>query len=165
MVANRGSAFSCTAMKLCIFYLLNFITNKIRLKICLIYDRINLRNISNRSFTFDKYVFLHLVKMHALFSHTCHVEIYFVSQQIGACVFLRGFRAAHFLFRRVKMGFAENFKSARIKNGLTQKQIAEKLNIDRSSIAHYESGDSVPSTKNIQKICDMLNLSFEELFR
>ncbi|MDY6061593.1 MAG: helix-turn-helix transcriptional regulator [Oscillospiraceae bacterium] len=84
---------------------------------------------------------------------------------MGACVFLRGFRAAHFLFRRVKMGFAENFKSARIKNGLTQKQIAEKLNIDRSSIAHYESGDSVPSTKNIQKICDMLNLSFEELFR
>ena len=63
------------------------------------------------------------------------------------------------------MGFAENFKSARIKNGLTQKQIAEKLNIDRSSIAHYESGDSVPRTKNIQKICDMLNLSFEELFR
>lgn len=63
------------------------------------------------------------------------------------------------------MGFAENFKSARIKNGLTQKQIAEKLNIDRSSIAHYESGDSVPGTKNIQKICDMLNLSFEELFR
>ncbi len=63
------------------------------------------------------------------------------------------------------MGFAENFKSARIKNGLTQKQIAEKLNIDRSSIAHYENGDSVPSTKNIQKICDMLNLSFEELFR
>ena len=63
------------------------------------------------------------------------------------------------------MGFAENFKSARIKNGLTQNQIAEKLNIDRSSIAHYESGDSVPSTKNIQKICDMLNLSFEELFR
>lgn len=63
------------------------------------------------------------------------------------------------------MGFAENFKSARIKNGLTQKQIAEKLNIDRSSIAHYESGDSVPITKNIQKICDMLNLSFEELFR
>lgn len=45
------------------------------------------------------------------------------------------------------MGFAENFKSARIKNGLTQKQIAEELNIDRSSIAHYESGDSVPSTK------------------
>ena len=29
----------------------------------------------------------------------------------------------------------------------------------------YENGDSVPSTKNIQKICDMLNLSFEELFR
>lgn len=63
------------------------------------------------------------------------------------------------------MGFAENFKSARIKNGLTQKQIAENLNIDRSSIAHYESDDSVSSTKNIQKICDMLNLSFEELFR
>lgn len=48
------------------------------------------------------------------------------------------------------MGFAKNFKSARIKNGLTQKQIAEKLNIDRSSIAHYESGDSVPSTKNMR---------------
>ena len=49
------------------------------------------------------------------------------------------------------MGFAENFKSARIKNGLTQKQIAEKLNIDRSSIAHYENGDSVPSTKKYSK--------------
>lgn len=49
------------------------------------------------------------------------------------------------------MGFAENFKSARIKNDLTQKQIAEKLNIDRSSIAHYESGDSVPSTKIFKK--------------
>lgn len=62
------------------------------------------------------------------------------------------------------MSFSENLKSARKSKGLTQQQLAELLNLDRSAIAHYEKGTSMPHARNIQKLCDILELTFDELF-
>ena len=39
------------------------------------------------------------------------------------------------------------------------------LGLDRSAIAHYESGSSFPLMKNIQKICEVLGVSIEELMK
>lgn len=61
------------------------------------------------------------------------------------------------------MSFAENFKNARKAANLSQQQIADKLGLDRSAIAHYEMGDSMPNARNFNKICELLNISINEL--
>ena len=63
------------------------------------------------------------------------------------------------------MSFAENFRNARKKSGLTQQQVADALGLDRSSIAQYERGFSKPSFDNIAKICSLLNVSLDELIK
>ena len=63
------------------------------------------------------------------------------------------------------MSFAENFRNARMKAELTQQQIADELGLDRSAIAHYEMGDSMPNARNLQKICELFNITFDELFK
>ena len=74
--------------------------------------------------------------------------------------------AAHFLFmEEIQMSFSENFKAARKRLGLTQRQLGERLGMDRSAIAHYENGSSFPVARNIQKICDVLGVPIEELFK
>ena len=61
------------------------------------------------------------------------------------------------------MSFAENFKKARINVGLTQKQVADALGFDRTTIAQYERGFSEPQFKNIPKICKILKISLDDL--
>lgn len=63
------------------------------------------------------------------------------------------------------MSFAENFRNARLAANLTQQQIADELGLDRTAIAHYEKGDSMPNARNLQMICELLNISFIELFK
>lgn len=73
--------------------------------------------------------------------------------------------AVHFLFYGgFIMSFSENFKTARKKKKLTQSQVAEALSIDRSAVAHYENGTAMPQAKNIQKICEILDIPIEKLF-
>lgn len=62
------------------------------------------------------------------------------------------------------MSFHENFKTARKKNGFTQQQLAEILGLNRTSISKYESGDVMPNVKTIVKICELFNMTFEELY-
>jgi len=61
------------------------------------------------------------------------------------------------------MSFAENFKNARKNAGLTQQQVADALGLDRSAIAHYEKGDSKPTLDNIPKICELLNITIQDI--
>ena len=62
------------------------------------------------------------------------------------------------------MSFPENLKNARTSKGLTQQQLADFLELDRSAIAHYEKGAAMPHARNIQKLCEILELTFDELF-
>ena len=62
------------------------------------------------------------------------------------------------------MSFPENLKNARKSKRLTQQQLANLLGLDRSAIAHYEKGSAMPHARNIQKLCDTLELTFDELF-
>ena len=63
------------------------------------------------------------------------------------------------------MSFAENFRNARLEANLTQQQVADTLGLDRSAVAHYEMGDSMPNARNLQKICDLLSVKFNDLFK
>ena len=63
------------------------------------------------------------------------------------------------------MSFVENFKNARKTAGLSQQQVADAIGLDRTAVAHYEMGDSMPNARNIQKICGLFNITFDELFK
>ena len=63
------------------------------------------------------------------------------------------------------MSFAENFKNVQTLANLTQQQVADALGLDRSAVAHYESSDSTPNFKNLTKICELLNITIEELIK
>ena len=63
-----------------------------------------------------------------------------------------------------EMSFSEKFRAARLEKKLTQQQVADELKIDRSAIAHYENGKSKPHFDNVRKICEILDLTYEDLF-
>ncbi len=63
------------------------------------------------------------------------------------------------------MSFSENFKAARKSRGMTQKELAERLNMDRSSIAKYENGNGLPHAKTLHKICEILDITIDSLFK
>ena len=47
---------------------------------------------------------------------------------------------------------------------LSQQQVAQALNIDRSTYTYYETGKTIPSTSTIIKISRILNVSYNEFF-
>lgn len=59
--------------------------------------------------------------------------------------------------------FGENIKKARKQSGLTQKQLASKLECAEVSIRQYESNRREPSYETLQKISNVLNVPLYEL--
>lgn len=57
-----------------------------------------------------------------------------------------------------RMAFAEQLKTLRKSAGLTQKQLAERANIDTSVIARYETGGAMPRPKAIEKLAAALGV-------
>lgn len=47
--------------------------------------------------------------------------------------------------------------------GLTQQQVADKLNIDRSTYSYYETGHTTPSLLMLEKISKLFNVDFNTL--
>ena len=58
---------------------------------------------------------------------------------------------------------AKNIKLFRLYNGYTQQQVADILNVDRSTYAYYESGKSVPDIETIIKLARLYNISIDFL--
>ena len=59
--------------------------------------------------------------------------------------------------------FAANLKELRKKNGLTQKQVAEMLNIDRSTYTYYELGKTSPNPTQLVVLAKMFNASIDSM--
>lgn len=59
--------------------------------------------------------------------------------------------------------FNVNLKIARERKGLSQKDIAEKIGVAKSTYSLYESGHREPNVQTIKKIADLLNVSADEL--
>lgn len=56
-----------------------------------------------------------------------------------------------------------NFKLYRKKAKLTQKEMANKLNVSRQSYIKYESGETEPSFETLKQISLILNTSIDNL--
>lgn len=54
-------------------------------------------------------------------------------------------------------------RNARMKNGLTQEYLAEKLNITPGHLQHIERGFRKPSVPMLLKMMEMLSFSVDEL--
>lgn len=59
--------------------------------------------------------------------------------------------------------FCQNLKKARLTLGLTQIQLANKLNMSPSTIGMYEQGRRKPNIESLKKLCTALNISVDEL--
>ncbi len=57
-----------------------------------------------------------------------------------------------------------NLKYHREKCGLTQQQVADALNINRSTYTYYEKGKTEPSINTTHKMMRLFDVSFSELF-
>ncbi len=63
------------------------------------------------------------------------------------------------------MSFGENLQIIRAKHNITQEQLAEQLEVTRQSVSKWESGLSYPEMNTILKICEMYQVSMDELMR
>ena len=63
------------------------------------------------------------------------------------------------------MSFSEKLKASRSVCGLTQEDIAERLHISRQAVSKWENGINEPDIASIIQLCDILNISLDELLR
>ena len=59
--------------------------------------------------------------------------------------------------------FNENLKNARERKGISQKDVAEKIGVAKSTYSLYESGNREPNVQTIKKIADVSNVSADDL--
>lgn len=61
------------------------------------------------------------------------------------------------------MTVGARIKELRIRRGLTQDQIAAKLNMNRANFSHYERDTASPPSEMLGKIADILNTTTDYL--
>ena len=63
------------------------------------------------------------------------------------------------------MNFSENFQLIRKNKGMTQEELAEKLDISRQAVAKWESGQAYPDISNLIQISNLFNVTVDYLVR
>ena len=56
-----------------------------------------------------------------------------------------------------------SIKRKRLEAGLTQEALAEKLDVEKSTISKWETGEALPSIPNLLKLADIFECSLDEL--
>lgn len=51
----------------------------------------------------------------------------------------------------------------RKKEGMSQADVSEKLDVSRQAVSRWESGDLRPSTENLQALCKLYNVKLDDL--
>src|SRR5690625_4999015 len=67
--------------------------------------------------------------------------------------------------RSKEMNLSVKLKTLRTEKNLTQEQLAEKLQVSRSTISSWETGRSYPDLEMVIEICDCFNVSLDYLLR
>ncbi|WP_247930726.1 helix-turn-helix domain-containing protein [Streptococcus mitis] len=60
--------------------------------------------------------------------------------------------------------FSERLKELRLKKGLTQTELGEKVGVKQSTFTNWEKGKREPSFENLIKLADLLEVSLDWLF-
>ena len=63
------------------------------------------------------------------------------------------------------MAFSDNLQLLRTRQGQTQEQLAEALEVSRQSVSKWESGQSYPEMDTILRICDLYGVDLDTLMR
>ena len=63
----------------------------------------------------------------------------------------------------MKRSIGENIRKTRIIKGLSQQQLADKLNVDRSTVASWEIGRRIPDVDMVSYIANALNVTVSTL--
>ena len=63
------------------------------------------------------------------------------------------------------MSLGENLQYLRAREGVTQDQLAERLDVSRQSVSKWESGTSFPEMDTLLKLCDMFHTDMDTLLR
>ena len=58
---------------------------------------------------------------------------------------------------------ANNIKTARTKINMTQMNLADEMGVSYQAVSNWERGNSMPDISRLQELCNILNISFEEL--
>ena len=61
------------------------------------------------------------------------------------------------------MNLGENIKKARKAAGVTQKELAERLQVYQKDISRWENNELTPNPITLAKICRELNASADEI--
>ena len=63
---------------------------------------------------------------------------------------------------QIKIG--KFIQEKRKESGLTQCELAEKLNVSDRAVSKWENGNCIPDVSNIQELCKILNITINDLF-
>ena len=64
---------------------------------------------------------------------------------------------------RIRERFAANLKKLRVAKGMTQTQLAECVNVPRSSYNAFETARNAPHLQALVRLADVLNVTLDEL--
>lgn len=63
------------------------------------------------------------------------------------------------------MEIGKKLKEARVNSGLTQEQVAEKINVSRQTVSNWENEKSYPDIISIISLSDLYNVSLDMLLK
>ena len=58
-----------------------------------------------------------------------------------------------------------NIKKFRLSNNLTQKELANELKVERTTVSMWESNKSSPNIQTLKKIAQVLNCTVDDLIK
>ena len=61
------------------------------------------------------------------------------------------------------MKLGEKILELRKKNGFSQEQLGEKINVTRQTISNWELGETSPNPEQLKLLSKVLNVSIDEL--
>ena len=61
--------------------------------------------------------------------------------------------------------FKENLNTYRKQNNMTQKELAEKLEVTVNNIGHWEKGRTEPNLDTLVKMTQIFNITLDELIK
>ncbi len=61
------------------------------------------------------------------------------------------------------MTFGEKLKEARVKAGLSQEELAQRLSVSRSAVAKWETDKGMPDVANLKAVAKLLDVSVDHL--
>ena len=61
--------------------------------------------------------------------------------------------------------FGEHLRKIREQKGISLRELELRGDVDRHTLSKIENGKMNPSLYNLKRICEMMEISFEELFK